>query len=355
MQDGRSVVRQLITTGSAPRVPLFDLIRNDAVLAHFAGELVTPDNGEAILYRVLPEIIDATRSLRVPQQESTETRPDGRLVQRQRWTTWTAHPAAVDTVRFAAELRQRLAVPPEVWTESDARHLAALVANHRQAAARLGDDFFLMAGSPAAPHLHGLMHNTLGVEQFCYLLLDEPAVVSAWLEWHTARGLAAVGHLPADAGIEAVMIGEDIAWKSGTMVAPEWLHREFIPRLARIVAALHEKGIKVMYHSDGNLKAVLPALVDAGIDMLNPIEIAAGMDPGSIHRRYPHLIQVGAIDVSQLLPLGTPQQVAAAVRRTIDDTEGKIMIGSSTELHNDVPLANFLAMRDAVLRTAGRR
>ena len=57
----------------------------------------------------------------------------------------------------------------------------------------------------------------------------------------------------------------------------------------------------------------------------------------------------GGIDLAQLLPHGTPQQVAETVRRTIDAAEGRIMIGSSAELQNSVPLANFLAMRDAVL------
>jgi len=104
-----------------------------------------------------------------------------------------------------------------------------------------------------------------------------------------------------------------------------------------------------MFHSDGNLNEILDDLVEAGIDLLNPIEVAAGMDIALIHRRYPHLILAGGIDVSTLLPFGSPQQIKDAVRKAIEDAEGKIMIGSSTELHNDIPLANFLAMREAVL------
>ena len=68
-----------------------------------------------------------------------------------------------------------------------------------------------------------------------------------------------------------------------------------------------------------------------------------------IHRRYPRLFMAGGIDVSHLLPYGTPQQVKDAVRQTIDAAGGRIMIGSSTELNDAVPLANFLALREAVL------
>ena len=75
----------------------------------------------------------------------------------------------------------------------------------------------------------------------------------------------------------------------------------------------------------------------------------AGMDPGIIHNRYPDLILCGTIDVSQLLPFGTPQQIADQVKRNIEATEGKIMVGSSTEINNEVPLENYLALHKTVL------
>jgi hypothetical protein len=57
----------------------------------------------------------------------------------------------------------------------------------------------------------------------------------------------------------------------------------------------------------------------------------------------------GGIDVSQLLPYGKPQEVKDTVNRALDVAGGRLMVGSSTELNNEVPLENFLAMRDAVL------
>jgi hypothetical protein len=49
------------------------------------------------------------------------------------------------------------------------------------------------------------------------------------------------------------------------------------------------------------------------------------------------------------LPFGTQQQVRDAVVEAIEVTEGQILVGSSTELHNEVPLENFLAMREAAM------
>jgi uroporphyrinogen decarboxylase len=169
------------------------------------------------------------------------------------------------------------------------------------------------------------------------------------LERNTVRAIAWIEHLPADHGIEAGMLGDDMAFKSGPLLRPAWMRKHYFGRLARVIAAHHARGIKVLFHSDGNLNPILGDLVEAGIDGLNPIEVLAGMDVADIHRRHPRLFLCGGIDVSQLLPLGAPAQVREAVERAIAAAEGRLMVGSSTELNNEVPLANYLALRDAVL------
>ncbi|MBI2941855.1 MAG: hypothetical protein HYY04_15600 [Chloroflexi bacterium] len=350
MQGGRERVRRLLRGETPDRVPLYDLIRNDVVLSHFAGEAVTPENGAVLVPRVFPRIVDATRPrIRTPEVEREETLPDGRKVTYRRWTTWTEKHPFTDAETHAAKLRQRIAsAAPEMWTAEDDQRQAEYLAAHRAWEQRFGDEVFLFWGSPASVGLYGMI-DEIGLESFVYLFHDCPDIVPEYLDWTTARGLARIGHLPDDARIEGVMLGEDVAFKTGTFLSPRWMDREFIPRLARIVEALHERGIKVIFHSDGNLNAILPGLVDAGIDVLNPIEILAGMDPAAIHRRFPDLILAGAIDVSQLLPYGTPAEIRRVVTRTIAETDGRIMVGSSTELHKEVPLENYLAMREAVL------
>ena len=105
----------------------------------------------------------------------------------------------------------------------------------------------------------------------------------------------------------------------------------------------------MLFHSDGNLMAVLDDLVEAGIDGLNPIEVAAGMDIAEIHRRYPHLFMVGGMDVSGLLVSGTREQVRDAVLKALEDAGGRLMVGSTTEVHDAVPLRSYLAMYESVL------
>ena len=68
------------------------------------------------------------------------------------------------------------------------------------------------------------------------------------------------------------------------------------------------------------------------------------MDIKAIRDRYPKLILVGGIDCSQLLPYGTPEEVTAATRQAISDARYGYFVGSSSELHMEVPLKNILAM-----------
>ena len=189
----------------------------------------------------------------------------------------------------------------------------------------------------------------VGFEDFSYYLADYPDIIDELLECNTLDALAWIGGLPDGHGIEVVFCGDDIAFTNGPFLSPRWFDEHYYDRLFRITSAYHSKGIKVLFHSDGNLNLILGGLVDAGIDGLNPIEVLAGMDVADIHHRYPKLFMVGGIDVSQLLPLGKPSEIIDTVRRTIDAAEGTIMIGSSTELNDEVPLENFLAMRRAVL------
>ncbi|MBI2940846.1 MAG: hypothetical protein HYY04_10455 [Chloroflexi bacterium] len=112
------------------------------------------------------------------------------------------------------------------------------------------------------------------------------------------------------------------------------------------MAAWHSHGIKVIFHSDGNLWPILEDIVATGIDGINPLEPLSKMDLGGIGARFPNLALAGGIDASQLLPLGSVEQVKAAVRRAIDLTvdRGGLLLGSSTETHPACRLENMIAM-----------
>ncbi|MFH1567407.1 MAG: uroporphyrinogen decarboxylase family protein [Gemmatimonadota bacterium] len=345
----RSIERvRAVIRGEAPdRAPLYELIRNDGVINHFTGETLTVENGPELVYRAYEPAVDATRpSVRPPGREEMVTLPDGRAQRHFRWTIWTEPRRYADAAAYAADKRRHLDAYDASWSAERQRALEQTLAGHGEARRRLGQVFYFPGGP--GPGLMGII-GEVGLEAFCYYLADLPGLVDELLACQTESSVSWIDHLPAGHGMEAVFCGDDIAFKTGPLLAPAWFETHYLPHLARVCAAYHRQGIRVLFHSDGNLLPILDGLVDAGIDGLNPLEVLAGMDPGLVHRRHPRLFLAGGIDVSQLLPYGTVAAVREAVRRALGECEGRLMVGSSTELNNEVPLANFLALREAVL------
>jgi hypothetical protein len=346
MQGSIKRVRAVINGELPDRAPLYELLRNDAVINHFTGRTLTVENAREVVYAAFEPAVDATRPLvRLPKHEETVTLEDGREQRFFRWTIWTERKRYESSEAYATAKRAELDAFDPAWTGERQEALEKYLAFIEEERAALGEVFYFPGGSGVG--VMGII-DEVGLESFSYYLADCPGVIDELLERNTVRAVAWIEHLPPDHGIEAVFGGDDIAFKSGPLLHPRWFAEHYFGRLARICDAYHAKGIKILFHSDGNLNLVMDGLVEAGIDGLNPIEVLAGMDVADLHRRYPDLFMTGAIDVSQLLPLGTPQQVYEAVCRAIDAAEGRIMIGSSTELNNEVPLENYLALRDAV-------
>ncbi|OGG47093.1 MAG: hypothetical protein A3F84_14045 [Candidatus Handelsmanbacteria bacterium RIFCSPLOWO2_12_FULL_64_10] len=343
----RERVSAVLRGGAPDRPPLFDLLRNDAVLAHYSG-LDPFRDPEAAVYAAARNVLDSTRSLRLPDPEGEERGQDGRVIVRRRWTTWNEriHPPTLEEAR--SDLRQRVEDLERRMDDEDAARAdaARLREDASQKLSRLGDDFAYV--TPAFG-VGVMIYHAYGLETFSYLLADDEDLVLRYLALNAERSARRIARLDLTDLAVAVFVGEDIAYKGTTLFSPAFLRRAFMPHLERLVALYHERGLPVMFHSDGSLMGVLDDLMACGIDLLNPIEVLAGMDVKEIRRRCPRLILAGGIDVSQLLPLGAPQEVAAATKSLIQTAGPGVLVGSSTELNDAVPLDNYRALVEAVM------
>ncbi len=340
-------VRTILSGGTPDRPALFDLLRNNAVLEYYSGKSLAADTAGTI-YGAVRNILDATRSVRFPSVEGEERRPDGTVIIRRQWTTWTKRPRYPTVAEAEASLQGSIrSLEGRLASDSssdkqDAQNIRTSVEGVLN---KLGCDFAFFAPG----YTPGLMvYTSYGLETFSYLLADNPEVISRFLELNTELAVRRIEHLSVADISPGVFVGEDIAYKGATLFSPAYLRKEFMPRLERIADAYHKRGLTVMFHSDGNLMEIVDDLVAAGVDILNPIETIAGMDVAEIRKRHKNLVFAGGIDVSQLLPFGTPQEVARETRKLIEIAGPGVLVGSSTELHNDVPLENFKAMADTV-------
>jgi len=162
----------------------------------------------------------------------------------------------------------------------------------------------------------------------------------------------------AEAGVDVIKLGDDIATQKGMVMRPE-MWREFLkPGLARAIKAAKDANPDVLtwYHTDGDATAVVGELVDIGLDILNPVQPEC-MDLAELNRRYgDRLAFWGAIGTQSTMPFGSPDDVRNAVRgcREACGPAGGILLAPTHVIEPDVPFENLVALRDAVHGDEGR-
>ena len=150
-------------------------------------------------------------------------------------------------------------------------------------------------------------------------------------------------------GIDIVYMADDYCSQSGPLFSPE-IFREFVvPYLKQVVEKVHRKNKKFLLHVCGAVRPLLPMIIDAGVDMLEPVQTRAkGMDPEGLKRDFGnHICFYGGVDLQEVLCRGTPQQVSDEVQRLIDilGKDGGYIIGPGhTYIQIDAPMENIMAM-----------
>jgi uroporphyrinogen decarboxylase len=170
-----------------------------------------------------------------------------------------------------------------------------------------------------------------------------------------------MGHVLDAVGeaVDIVKIGDDLGTQQSLLMSPAMYRTMLKPIHAELIASIRRRtSAKVFFHTDGDVFPLIDDLVEIGVDILNPIQTSAGKmaDLATLKRRYGDaLVFCGGIDTQRVLPHGTPDQVAAEVRRVIGELGpgGGYLLASVHTIMNDVPAANILAMVDAA-ETYGR-
>jgi len=184
-----------------------------------------------------------------------------------------------------------------------------------------------------------------GFDRFMYLIHDDLELIERALEIDTEFHVAMVERL-AQHDLTFLYIGDDVAHKHATLVSPEILRRIWLPRMSRIMAPARERGIPILFHSDGNIMSIIPDLIEIGVAAINPIE-PHGMDIREVRKRFgTRLTLVGNLDVGGSLGRGTPAEVARDARELIDAVGGKggLVLASSHSITKNVMPENSLAM-----------
>jgi len=160
---------------------------------------------------------------------------------------------------------------------------------------------------------------SMGFVNFTRYVYQKPDFIKRVIDFQTdlyIRQLDAI--MKSD--VEVVVGGDDLGHKTGPLMRPELIEQLLGESYRRISEYVHKQNRKLIWHSCGNIYALLEKFIEWGFDGLLTLEPTAGMDLGRVREQVGHkLVLVGNLDVSYLLVKGTREEVEDAVKKAVRD------------------------------------
>jgi uroporphyrinogen decarboxylase len=193
---------------------------------------------------------------------------------------------------------------------------------------------------------------TVGLQPFCYLLVDDrPLVKAIFAKW--AAWVIEVSRRGMDVpGVGAYWLTDDLGFNTGPFLSPADLREFVFPVFAELGRMARARGLPFILHSCGNLNSILGDLVECDVHCFHSLPPAL-YDLGRLKREWGHkLAFCGNVDLN-ILGLGTAEQTRRAVRDVrrvwAEEPAGGILLSSSNSIANYCKLENYLAMMDEML------
>jgi uroporphyrinogen decarboxylase len=199
-------------------------------------------------------------------------------------------------------------------------------------------------------HMYETAWQIRGYEQFLLDLIERPAWAECLLERLFQQNLIRA-RAAAQAGADLITTGDDVASQTALIFSKDLWRRLILSRWGAVwgeVKRIHPAA-RIWYHSDGNISDIIPEMIDAGLDILNPVQPEC-LDVDEVYRRYgKHLSFDGTIGTQTTMPFGSAEDVRRRVREVIDKygRQGGLLIAPTHVLEPEVPLANIDALFDA--------
>lgn len=195
-----------------------------------------------------------------------------------------------------------------------------------------------------------IVQDLVGYENLCIFSFEEPELYASLFE-KVGQILYEIWQwfLKNYSDVYCVCrFGDDLGYKSNTLLSHEDIRKHIIPQYTRIVDLVHQYGRPFLLHSCGKIFAVMEDLIDAGVDILNPIQpCSKDMNPVNLRDTYRNRIVFhGGLDTQEILPKCSPEQVAEEVRKLIDvfKPEGNYIFAAAHNIQTDVSAENIDAM-----------
>ena len=226
--------------------------------------------------------------------------------------------------------------------------------SHILGEARSQHEEFAILGGEWSPFWHDAI-DFIGTQELYYLMYDDPDFVHVLLERIVDYYVAVTTIIFETAGkhIDIFLIGNDFGGQNGPLFTVDQFERFIVPSLKRLADLGHRYGKKVMLHSAGGIRPLIPAIIRSGIDALHGLQSdCAGMNAASLKKDYGTRLRLsGGIDAKELLLNANPKAIRAATLDLLSVyTPGGAYVASPSHesILADTPIENILALFDAV-------
>jgi uroporphyrinogen decarboxylase len=194
--------------------------------------------------------------------------------------------------------------------------------------------------------------NLRGMQEFLKDIITEPDFVGDLLDHLLEIMLECVDKTVQDYGIAVDAIGwtDDYGGQSNLLINPLTWRKIFKPRLAILCEHIRHSGKTVFFHSCGNIEAIIPDLIEIGVDILNPIQPET-MDIFKLKREFgKDICFFGGLGTQHTLMNGTPEEVRTEVEIFLRELRkgGGFVIAPVKEIMPNVPFENAIALIDSL-------
>jgi hypothetical protein len=258
--------------------------------------------------------------------------------------------AAGRTMKLAKNV-STLAIPID-WPVRNMDDWRRLKGHYEFSEARFGKDWEAAAREHLAagrvlgvgiPGGYDLPRSLMGDERTCMAFYDQPELIADMLKTVGDTAAAVLDRVSKTVRVDLLGVHEDMAGRSGPMIGPAMVRQFIAPYYRRVWDMLADRGARLFdQDSDGDMRPVIDAFLEAGVNCMHPMEPAAGMDIVRIRERYgKRLAFYGGIDKHVIRR--SKQEIVAELEYKIPPivATGGCVLGLDHRIPNGTPLENY--------------
>ncbi len=364
--DKLNSLERLIETfrgGRIDRIATYDIIHNIDLIENVTDEKISPLNAEDLVCKACNNMLDLVRHFSIPENPESEIieDKDGYVYKMEWWTgsiisrpftdLQGARSVMEKDIDFIYEcIEKKKICRPALFHvklfDENYEYFEEVVQNFNRISEKLGETL-MIAPESAGPVV--IAETRFDFKWWTYLYNDFPELSIRYLDALNEYELAKIDFFAPKLHTKVSFTSEPAGTNENLIYSLHFNLDVVLPRVKKLIERWKSYGYYHIYFADGYKWPILDEVLSWGlVDAVDPFEPLSHMDVKRFREKYPETVICQPVDCQNLLYTGTPGDVRKATIKAIEDAGAyKILIGSTSEVHPNVPVENALAMYEA--------